>query len=383
MFFRFLRRRRRSQNYLVHLLLRDWKFRLALGLLALAPLSLSILLLKVWKVSPTGYLPVSKISGLDFIQAWSLKRQALKQASEKRYDVAISSWNACIANRPFHATSIRDSLATFRQLTSPTWRHTLQVSFYGQMLKALAPVQSRDLSLVAQTLLSMGAVTEAASLYQPSSLPLEREKLNLFSILYLMDDRGLPDPWVELLKHNAASRDDIAQEILSAYGILKVLNQKGIAHGEDARLRDVQIPTNEKASDLSLHLGFLLAFKVGDFDALNGYLEALKTRDLIRSWHLLKKWRLQLTGDQRTRLWSEIRHEKELPLLNADQVLMLAGIYLDLNKTAACQDLLESWLEEMPSASSLWVLQGELLLKSGEWNRVRALAGRIRNEPAF
>ena len=383
MFFRIPRRRGYSQNYLIHLLLRDWKFRLALSLVACIILSLSILLPKVWRVSPAGYLPVSKISGLDFLQAWSLKRQALKQASEKRYDLAISSWNACIANRPFDAAVLRDALATFRQLTSPTWRHILQVRYYGQMLAALAPHQHNELALVAQTLLSMGEVTEAANLSPPSLQSVEDEKRALFGALYLLDDRILPPEWFESFKLGSTHQDSMAQEILSAYEFLNTLNQVGSSQSERFSLQDVKLPEKEKASDVSLHLGFQLAFKAGDFDALTGYFDELKSRELARSWHLLKKWRLQLGGDQITRVWSEIRHEDELPLLNSDQVLELAGIYLDISKTTACQDMLESWLEEFPSATSLWVLQGELLLKSENWDRVRAFAGRIRNEPSL
>ncbi|MBT5926046.1 MAG: hypothetical protein HOH33_05460, partial [Verrucomicrobia bacterium] len=99
--------------------------------------------------------------------------------------------------------------------------------------------------------------------------------------------------------------------------------------------------------------------------------------------HHLKKWRLQLEGGNGVRVWSEMRHEKALQLLNADQVLELAGLYLDLGKMAECQKMLDSWLNVFPAASSMWVLQGELLLKSGDWDQVRAFAGRIRTEPSL
>ena len=356
---------------------------MALGLSAIIVLSLSVLLPRIWRVSPPGYLPVSRISGLDFLQAWSLKQQALKQTSEQRFDLAISSWNASIANRPFDDLALRDCLATFPHLTSPTWRHILQVRIYGEMLQASNTNQNDNLSLVARTLFAMGAITEAAALYSPASQHVEDETRTLFSALYMINDKTLPPEWIESIQQLVERQDPMAQEISIAHEALNTLNQVGKYQDQRLSLPHVRIAELEKVSDISLHLGFQLAFKAKDFEALTTYHDALKSSGLLRPWHLLKKWRLQMESEQRNRVWSEIRLEGVLQLLNPDQILQLAGIYLDLNKTDACQDMLEAWLKEIPSAFTLWVLQGELLLKSGQWDRVRAFAGRIRNESSL
>lgn len=383
MFFRGLKRRGYSQNYLVNLLLRDWKFRVAFCLIGLIIFSLSLLLPKVWKVSPAGYQPISRISGLDYLQAWSLKRRAMHHASEKQFDLAVSSWGACIANRPFDAVSIRESLAIFSQLRNPTLRHVLQVRYYGQMLTALDGHNIGDLNLIAETLLNMGALPEAAAIFSPPSKTKDEESLALKSALYLMDDRSIPFEWLELIKQDVSDRESTLWAVLELYESVRNLNPGGNVPATLLDLQNANRFEDENASNLFLHLGFQLACRANDLETLLEYQKKIESRGLIRSWHLLKKWRLQISVDQKNRAWSEIRHEKALQLLNADQVLELAGIYLDLNKNKACEEMIEKWLSEMPNASSLWVLLGELTIKSGDWDRVRAFAGRIRNEPSM
>ncbi len=378
MFFKGRHRPKRSQNYLIHLLIRDWKFRLALGFMLLITFGVSLMLPKVWTVSPEGYSPVSKVSGLDFIQAWSLQRQALKLESENQLEQAAASWNACIANRPFHSPALRKALKTFAQLPDPDWRQVLQVRYYGQMLEALNPQKIDDHVLVADTLFKMGALTEAVAINKHFDLVTKDEQsLFLFSALFFLNDLDIPEVWLEQIQSHPDEGSLFAESILKVSRLVQNRDRY------DELVLFENEGTETDSSGLEQHLEFQLAFKMEDLENLNESFIQLHSRGMARSWHLLKKWRLQLKSGESTRVWSEIRHEKNLRLLNADQVLELAGIYLDLNKITACQQMLESWLEVFPSASSLWVLQGELLMKSQDRDHVRALAGRIRSEPSL
>ena len=345
--------------------------------------SLGLMLPKIWKVSPAGYQPVSKISGLDFLQAWSFKRQALEQAAEARFDLAVSSWNACIANRPFHASVLRQALNTFRYLKSPEWRYVWQVRLYGKMLLALDETEASDQKRVAETLLAMGAVSEAATVIDPAVDQVDSELLPFFSLLNLLDNREIRLDWIESLQAQAQQGDLNSREVMVVHGLLQSSGSNGIPFDSFLEEQGGAFSKPDAMSELMLHLGFQLACKIADDQRVNQLIAELRARELLRTWHLLKKWRLQIANGGQVRVLSEIRHEKALPLLNPDQVLELAGLYLDLNQSVDCQDMLETWLKAFPSASSLWVLQGELLLKSGDWDRIRAFAGRIRTEPSL
>jgi hypothetical protein len=56
----------------------DVWFRLAAMVLILSGVFLAAVLPKIWTATPDGFLPVVRISGLDLVQAWSLRRSAEK-----------------------------------------------------------------------------------------------------------------------------------------------------------------------------------------------------------------------------------------------------------------------------------------------------------------
>ena len=64
----------------------------------------------MWTVSPPGFKPVLKVSGLDLVQAWSLKRSALKAAAAGKDDDAAYAWQAAIANDAADPDLFRGSL---------------------------------------------------------------------------------------------------------------------------------------------------------------------------------------------------------------------------------------------------------------------------------
>lgn len=99
--------RRWFYNGLVRLLIFKFWFRMAFLTFVLLLVFLGLFLPKIWRVSPPGTLPVIRISGLDFVQTWSLKRKAQRDATVGQFEQAHDAWLAAINNNPADIDALR------------------------------------------------------------------------------------------------------------------------------------------------------------------------------------------------------------------------------------------------------------------------------------
>lgn len=93
---------------LIRLILYTRWFKWGLLLMLLIILSLPVTLIKFRRVTPEGFNPVVKISFLDVIQSWSLRRSALKMMAEDKFDDSVHAWHSSIANHPGNLDYMRE-----------------------------------------------------------------------------------------------------------------------------------------------------------------------------------------------------------------------------------------------------------------------------------
>ncbi|MHC1764149.1 MAG: hypothetical protein AB9869_07565 [Verrucomicrobiia bacterium] len=97
---------------MLRLLLFEKWFRVAIGAFLLLLIFLALFLPKIWRASEPDFLPVIKVSGLDLVQAWSLRRTAEKASDAGNYDEAHYAWQAALANNRADAGLVRGALHT-------------------------------------------------------------------------------------------------------------------------------------------------------------------------------------------------------------------------------------------------------------------------------
>ena len=78
----------------------DVWFRVAAITVILSGVLLAAILPKIWTVTPDGFLPVVRISGLDLVQAWSLRRSAEKLEKQGQLADCMVAWRAAGFNDP-------------------------------------------------------------------------------------------------------------------------------------------------------------------------------------------------------------------------------------------------------------------------------------------
>lgn len=127
----------------------DRWFRFAAILFLLALISVGLLLPKIWRVTP-GYMPIVRVSGLDVLQANSLRSAALKQSAAGQVKDALLSWRSAIDNNPGNADVIREMVDYIvKQPTVPV-EYAGYAANRSIWLLALSQTNKQDVALVAE-----------------------------------------------------------------------------------------------------------------------------------------------------------------------------------------------------------------------------------------
>src|SRR5687768_472360 len=136
-------------NSLVCLILYERSFRITFfGALLLVPLVL-LCALKVWPATPAHFQPLVKVSALDWVQANSLRRSAIKHAALGRFEKAFQSWRIAVANNPGDPELVRGLLRHLLQRADG--RNNSQfVTGYSSWLRRLTATNGADLELIAK-----------------------------------------------------------------------------------------------------------------------------------------------------------------------------------------------------------------------------------------
>src|SRR5688572_1270909 len=123
------------------------RFRVLFGLALVFLATLPFLLFPLIKASPEGFNPPLRVSGIDLIQAWNLKRTAVKQARSMSFDASVFTWRMAIANNAADADLIRGLLRTVGQAEQPERYADVTVA-YSRWLLRLTKTNRFDLELV-------------------------------------------------------------------------------------------------------------------------------------------------------------------------------------------------------------------------------------------
>ncbi|MBM3880038.1 MAG: hypothetical protein FJ387_10015 [Verrucomicrobia bacterium] len=161
------RPRRRGKGRLLRLLIEDKAFRIVLILLGSVLLGAGVALPRIWVVSPPGYEPPVKIRLVNLVQAWSLRRSAVKLAEVGKADEAAICWRSAIASHPGSAALYRGALghwlATGTTVGGPAFEARGQLSW----LLRLSGTNQADVALALRVYDRLEEAPEVLALLQP------------------------------------------------------------------------------------------------------------------------------------------------------------------------------------------------------------------------
>ncbi len=134
-------------NYLLHLLFYETKFRWALIACLVIFLVMGVMLPKLYTTSPPDYDHTVKVSGLDMLQAASLRRSAKAAEAGGGLNDAIPIWLAALANNQASVESVRGFVGALTRQPIPDRAWLAHGRWQSLSLLRLTRTNAADLDL--------------------------------------------------------------------------------------------------------------------------------------------------------------------------------------------------------------------------------------------
>lgn len=360
-------------NYLLHVLFYDAKYRWALIVSGLVFTVLVLVLPKIWITSPRDYLPVIKVSGLDLLQSWSLRRAATKADASARPADAIQIWVGAVANDGANPNSVRGLLRSLARQPLPdrAWL-PLGMQQAGNLLR-LTHTNVTDLELAAQFYARYDQHDWIINRLGGTDTPVSpKSTAILLRALFLSGQmQRFGDLWKQ---REATLTGDLEAALFHAAW------QAGWGPaGESASGRDhLEAALKDPARrPLALSLLLQVHYKALDLPAFERRLADLADlhadtlRDQVRHWLLL-----ELSG-RRSEAVVLARSQSPIPQTPTEvEQLLTAWTRLGLFEEGA--QFVRKKLADFGPAPALWVRAGQLLIEGKLWDELRQNANELR-----
>ena len=360
-------------NYLLHILFYDARFRWALIAAGLVFLAVGLLLPKIWITSPEDYFPTIKVRGLDLLQAWSLRRTAVRDEAEGHPKEALQAWVAAVANNPADPASQRGLLHSLAS-QSPVDRAWL---FSGQQasssLLRLTHTNLADLELAVRFHSHYDQHEWIASHLTDTNAPATPTlTAALLRALFLggqMQKFGL------VWQQRGAAVAEVPEAALYHAAWQSAWGPAGEATTGKNRLEAAL--AEPALRPLALSLLLRVHYKTMELAAYERRLAELADlhgdtmRDNINHWLLL-----DLSG-QRARAITLAQSETALPQTPAEAELLLAA-WMRLGLYDEGTDFARKQLPVFSQSPAVWVRLGQLLIAGKRWDDLRSTALELR-----
>ncbi len=360
----------------LRLLLFTFWFRVAVVVLLVFATGLVLFLPRIWGVTPEGFLPRVRISGLDWVQAHFLRRTGERAMAEGQWGEATRAWQAAFANHPGDPELLRGMIRVALADPEPESRGFAASIANASWLLRLTGTNQVDLELTAR----LYAKARRYDLLDALLTPMEGRLSADLKVLYAKTlfhvrkrdyaswydrlDAGLrADP--ELALHQSAYLAGWGPPETAAEGKAS-LEQAWVAQ---PALRPViarlQAAVAVKGMDLA---GYSVALRrLGDLH-LDG------VGDHTRYWRLLVEAGRK---DEAVSLAAAY----VFPPRTEGDLLYLADALVGLEQTARAQELLRRYVPEFAGSAALWIRYGDLALATEDWEALRAVATQMRAVP--
>ncbi len=363
---------------LVRVFIFDPWFR-GLALVVLAGLSVCGLALpRLWTVSPPGFVPVVKISGLAWAQAWSLQRGARRLAAAGRADEAALAWQLAVAHNPASPTLVRGALEQVIQMSPPPLALMSKALGEAPWLLRLTATNQADLILVARLYdaCQMPALVLGLLAGAPSPLPPAAQALQLKALF-----------WQGRLEEFARAWRQTAPDLRAhpELALFQAAYQAGwgppdtLSLGKQLLANAALHPPHQVLANRLQLLVDAQLLEVNGYGATLGRLTALGADQLADH---LGYWRLLAAIGRKAEAQTLARAYRGNPT-TASQLVRQAEALRRLDLNDAARDLLQRYATELgnessPAAFALWDLYANLLIQTEHWEELRSLSVQVR-----
>lgn len=366
-------------NSIIRVLLFDRLFRtLIVGGVVLV-IACGFLVAKLHTTTPPGVLPRIKVSGLDLLQAWSLKRTAREQATHGQLEAALETWSRALANNPADTSLVREFLEHLGQ-AAPTRDHASTAVRFSRWLLRLTATNHVDLELCVRLNRHFGLEDLTIDLLSPlgDQLTPKLEAALLMALFERNQFARFADRWEIASQLRQGSHAFCTPELAlyaAAYNAgWGPLSNAGAGQAELDKAKD------DPAMRILAHR---LQLRVSE--------RLVQPEQYRQSLDVLEDWRKDRLADHTAywRLLSSLgRKSDALNLIGAHHVsaesgtdvVLLARAYFDLGKPDVSREILNHYVPEFSDPETVWMTYANLLIDLERWEDLLDVTELMRHE---
>lgn len=357
----------------------------------LAAIGGPLVVLRLWTVSPPDMKPPIRISLLDRVQAWSLRRNALAAESRGDFDNARSSWRSAVANNAADVENIRSALRVIPRGSDPEESGTLALRL-GQQLVVLGQTNTTDLELIATTLNRCRLYERASALLAqyPQARSASLSRLRLVTLIRGDD----PDAVSRLVSGDPALAEDVKGVLQSADTSggqprdtdfeavsLAYLAGWGPAETRDAAMEGLrQMAERSGLNRLAYEMQMMVYVQRRDLNGCEQVLRQLQDSGLVNLWHQTSYWQLLGREGRKTEAVSLARDANPVPKTDGE-VIRLLNTFSRLGMIEEADQLCVRYLGDPPWLEQSALIRAGFLIQLERWTELRQLAIRLRTYP--
>jgi tetratricopeptide (TPR) repeat protein len=354
------------------LIFKPW-FRVSFAAFVLLLLFLALFLPKIWRTSPVGMVPVVKVSGLDKVQAWSLKRTARHDGAGGHPDRAHYAWLGAVLHNPADSVGVRGlltNLLSHPAVEPDSLRLALGYTFW---LLHLTGTNNADLELVADVLedyhyndLVLSLLSPVADHFTPrqqaaflKALFRQNQVAEFAARWQQVQGARLPDPELPLY--------------WAAY-------EAGWGRVEDAELGRQKLAAalaDPARRVLANRLQLAVCSRLADINGYETCLGRLQEWDQDTATDHAEYWRL-LANNGRAEDAKRFARAYTKPPGSSRHLLALAEAYVGLGLRDLAQRCFQSAPSHFFGSEEVWMKYGEFLVQDRNWDDLRTAAVQMR-----
>ncbi len=336
---------------------------------------LALFLPKMWLVTPEGFLPEIRISWLDRVQAWSLRRTAERLTAAGQHGDAWTAWRAAALNNRADAELIRQMLRGFLSVDPPDRKRLGEAFYWASWSMKLTGTNATDLALASDILDRFEEYAYQIRLLAPKADSLAPPQQAAFA--KALFHAGLIPQFLD--RWNRLPAEMKADPNLALY---HDAYQAGwgpadtIAAGR-ARLAAAR---SDPLRRLTAHrLQLLVSAHGQDATAYGDALEQLeqwradRLPDHVKYWLLLAASGRKEAAVQKAELYPH-------PPTSAHELLLLARAYVQLGLQDTARRLYQHYLPTLGQSMEVWTAYVRLLQDLKAWEELRSAAVQMRQQ---
>jgi len=358
---------------LLRLLVLHRGFRWVVISFVMAVIALALLLPKIWLVTPEGFRPRIKISLLDKLQAWSLKRKATEAMKQERMSEAVTAWRAAWGNDPGDLSTVRGLLESISQLTHPKTEVNLSLRGASWLLR-LGHTNQNDIPLIGWTWIRCGLSERAlvALNLAKDNPPPRVETLRMIAALESGQIRTFAEKFFkdETFRKRviaaAGKPDNVSDPVEREFRVVSLAFIAGWGTDAAARktaLKELQAAQKDPATEtVAYDLDYLIRLAHHDVEGCRRLLAQLTEigKDTIR--HHTAFWRLLISEGRRAEAL-ELATSANLVPTSAWDAYQLARAFTLLGRLDAANKLLRGYSRNIGWMVESLLLRADILMR--------------------